>query len=389
MGMSDFQMEAERKRLADLIEADKMRYFGAGNYGNEDARLSQYPAPEVKQTLGSLFSQQDPSIYDSNRSLSVSYVDPNQQEQQPAPLPEGNWTNKVVDNQTGRVQYLQSAPEQQGLNRSANQVEIPGYGKGYYLKGDSMRAVMRDGTIVDLGRDTGAERARNKENLAMDKVRADIAHTQSLTDASRVKPDLMSKIMSEIEGAELKALIPGTAEYERVSKETAERDASDMRRDNAVTSAIGVLDNINNAKKKVGWASTGLVGQGLRNFGGTDALSLNEALEPVRSSLSFDRLQRMREESKTGGALGQVAVQELNMLQKSMASLDTAQNQEDLNRSLNVVQKHYENYVSAMQKARSSGEFSGEQKSNAQIQGERQFAEAKGLPPEGAVRRIR
>ncbi len=273
-------------------------------------------------------------------------------------------------------------------NMGSVPVDTP-FGRGRYMSGDNTRVVLDNGNIVDLGRDTGRERAIEKENLGIQKQRAELAQLQakpqSALDAAR------AKVLAEIEGDQLKAKVAGTPEYERIQKHATEKETENTRRDNAVSSAVGVLENINNARGKVGWASTGLIGQGLRNIGGTDALSLDEALEPIRASLSFDRLQRMREESKTGGALGQVAVQELNMLQKSMASLNTAQNEKDLNRSLDVVEKHYGNYVKAMQQARANGEFSGRvpAKSGAQVEGERQFAQAKGMPPEGAVRRIR
>ena len=69
--------------------------------------------------------------------------------------------------------------------------------------------------------------------------------------------------------------------------------------------------------------TTGLGAQIFRNIGGTKATDLNQLSETVRANIGFDRLQRMREESPTGGALGQVAVQELNALQASLGSLET------------------------------------------------------------------
>ena len=50
------------------------------------------------------------------------------------------------------------------------------FGKGYYLKGDSTRVVLADNRILDLGRDTGAERARMLEDLKMAKARQELAH---------------------------------------------------------------------------------------------------------------------------------------------------------------------------------------------------------------------
>jgi hypothetical protein len=51
-------------------------------------------------------------------------------------------------------------------------IETP-FGKGRYMADDNTRVVLNDGRIVDLGRDTGRERAIEKENLALQKQRAD------------------------------------------------------------------------------------------------------------------------------------------------------------------------------------------------------------------------
>ena len=42
----------------------------------------------------------------------------------------------------------------------------------------------------------------------------------------------------------------------------------------------------------------------------SDAQGLRANIETIKGIIGFERLQRMREESKTGGALGQVAVQD-------------------------------------------------------------------------------
>lgn len=46
------------------------------------------------------------------------------------------------------------------------------------------------------------------------------------------------------------------------------------------------------------------------------------AVNTIKANLGFDALQAMRDASPTGGALGQVAVQELEMLQSTVAALD-------------------------------------------------------------------
>ncbi len=79
----------------------------------------------------------------------------------------------------------------------------------------------------------------------------------------------------------------------------------------------------------------------MSKVGGTDAKDLDEALRPIRALTGFDKLQELREMSKTGGALGQVAVDELKFLQSVKGSLDIAQSEEQFRDILNSVENYY------------------------------------------------
>jgi hypothetical protein len=111
----------------------------------------------------------DPSTFNSERANPNSYMPPPQQ----APLPQ----NYIQNERTGRVIDMgQSQPAGPAMDYSSP-IEIGGYGKGYRLKGDATRAVLANGQIVSMGRDTGSERARMKEDLGLDAQRANIAQT--------------------------------------------------------------------------------------------------------------------------------------------------------------------------------------------------------------------
>ncbi|MFA5996178.1 MAG: hypothetical protein WC790_00425 [Candidatus Paceibacterota bacterium] len=93
-----------------------------------------------------------------------------------------------------------------------------------------------------------------------------------------------------------------------------------------------------------GLASTGTIAKGLTelpyvNLLSTDASRLARALDPIKSILGFDRLNEMREESKTGGALGNVTVQEIKFLQATQGSLDIGQDKEVLKSNIRQVVK--------------------------------------------------
>jgi len=85
---------------------------------------------------------------------------------------------------------------------------------------------------------------------------------------------------------------------------------------------------------KLGFFATGLPGQVLENFGGTDARNLRGDLDRIKANIGFDELNKMRRESPTGGALGQVTERELQFLQSVQGSLDQAQSPEQLEKML-------------------------------------------------------
>lgn len=58
---------------------------------------------------------------------------------------------------------------------------------------------------------------------------------------------------------------------------------------------------------------------------GTTGYQLAQLIKTIKANVGFDKLNQMRAESPTGGALGQVAVQELEYLQAVLGSLEQAQ----------------------------------------------------------------
>jgi len=81
----------------------------------------------------------------------------------------------------------------------------------------------------------------------------------------------------------------------------------------------------------------------------TDARNLAADLETIKANLGFAELQAMRDASPTGGALGQVAVQELAALQSTVASLDQLQDPDQLKARLGEIKKHYQNWKNTLE----------------------------------------
>ena len=128
--------------------------------------------------------------------------------------------------------------------------------------------------------------------------------------------------------------------------DTAAKEAEAAEAGLGTKAAAGstVLGDITEMKRRVEESptlTTGLIGGILKNYGGTGALDVDELGKTIRANIGFDRLQRMREESPTGGALGQVAVQELEALQASLGSLNTSQGAPQLIRNLERLEAQY------------------------------------------------
>ena len=111
--------------------------------------------------------------------------------------------------------------------------------------------------------------------------------------------------------------------------------------------AISTLDKkhaslnevIDEAIVKTSSFSAGFPGVYLSKLPATEAADLKRTLETIKANLGFDALQEMRANSPTGGALGQVAVQELVALQATLRSLEQDQSPEQLKANLSKVKE--------------------------------------------------
>ena len=108
----------------------------------------------------------------------------------------------------------------------------------------------------------------------------------------------------------------------------------------ATLDAIAQIESAVNAEEAGTWLNpfddvTGLTGAGMALIPGTPAYDTNAQIETVISSIGFDRLQKMRDESPTGGALGQVSERELSQLNASLGNLRQSQSRDSSNATCN------------------------------------------------------
>lgn len=144
------------------------------------------------------------------------------------------------------------------------------------------------------------------------------------------------------------------AEQVQAKKEDIAAKKEDLKMKGAMAKADILISKVDEALSKTGFWTTGLTGD-LRStmvgrVTGGGAFDLEKTIDTIKSIIGFEELQAMRDASKTGGALGQVAVRELELLQATIAGLDKGQSEPQLRQNLEQVKTHYQNIKAALAK---------------------------------------
>lgn len=183
-------------------------------------------------------------------------------------------------------------------------------------------------------RDTQIQIARERNDALLEQAR------QRGADQKEI-----ARINSEYK-QELLRIRQDTADEKKQEKVEKQQQAADM----AIGAADRVINEVKQARDKVSGFTAG-AGALLSVVPLTEAKDLSKRLNTIKANLGFDRLQQMRDASPTGGALGQVAVQELIALQSTIASLDQDQSPAQLKEALNKIEFHYSNWRDAVRKS--------------------------------------
>lgn len=162
--------------------------------------------------------------------------------------------------------------------------------------------------------------AENMSDQAYDPVTAGMTEEQKLIKQLGLEPQIQAATKTAELGAQKQAEAP---------KASARIKAT-------LDKSKNVTNTINSAKQKVNSYSAGY-GSLLSNWPESQAKDLAADLKTIKGNLGFDELQEMRANSPTGGALGQVSVQEIEFLQSVVANLDQAQSPEQLIKNLDIV----------------------------------------------------
>jgi hypothetical protein len=120
------------------------------------------------------------------------------------------------------------------------------------------------------------------------------------------------------------------------SKQSAVQDSS--YRDDKINNTIATVDDLMSKADKnpsiFGRSAAVPLPYALRS---DDFRDYNSKLNQLKSNIAFGELQAMRDASKTGGALGSVAIAELTLLENSLGALDMAQSPTSVKENLKTL----------------------------------------------------
>ena len=146
------------------------------------------------------------------------------------------------------------------------------------------------------------------------------------------------------QGAVPAAATPGLTPKQQaeMAEEEAKRKAAAARGAPGTIAQIGnTVGAIDTALGRATSFNTGFTGAVAGMIPGTGAYDLRQDVTTIKANLGFSELQKMREASPTGGALGAIAVQELEALQSTLRSLNPNQSQATIVANLEKVRNHY------------------------------------------------
>lgn len=158
-------------------------------------------------------------------------------------------------------------------------------------------------------------------------------------------PDTGKPVINAETGLPVAAPVPG-------SKAFKELEASQEKKTNAgqkeTSTADLVTEDIRRAKDIINKSpnlTTGFLGPIVSKWGGTPAADLDSLLDTVGANISFDYLNTMRQNSPTGGALGNVTERELDLLRATEGNLRQSQSADQLLFNLDRLEKQFNKVI--------------------------------------------
>jgi len=199
------------------------------------------------------------------------------------------------------------------------------------------------------------------QGTGMDKVAQAMLNARMRGQASQARPiptssgyyEQTSEGWKPMQDASGKPILPVPADVilagerktaETVGKGKGEKIVEKPKRESEIAAQTEKTSNLDELITKAkdqasGFTTTGFIGQLTKGVGGTPAHNLSNTLNTIKANIGFDKLQEMRANSPTGGALGQVSEMENQLLQQVWSSVEQSQTEEQLKENLERVRK--------------------------------------------------
>lgn len=218
-------------------------------------------------------------------------------------------TNVSVNVDTNKPEQLLSASDEETIKQQAKNDRVP----VPVDKNDPTKGPQRndEGNII-FKAVPGSQAEMDIANEELEKVKRNHIKLQQ----KEIDQDVIISAANDA----LKVLVGDDPDNPKYKKSTLERIATlDLPE-------AGVRGD---AATKMGFASS------------QEAVNLQTALIPLKATIGFDRLARMRDASKTGGALGQISNKEITLLYNSLRNLDQKTDPEILHKNITDVVRIY------------------------------------------------
>lgn len=167
---------------------------------------------------------------------------------------------------------------------------------------------------------------------------------------------LTNQIIANPSGVEARRI--ADAERESIKKEAKQETIRAAARQNVLDTKAVVErllfsgkdaqgNNIDNPNLGAAFGKSGL----LASIPGSQAADTQAQVNTLKARMGFEQLQKMREASPTGGALGQVAVQELEFLQATVQNLSFNQSDEQARENIKLINESLDRWLATVGQA--------------------------------------
>ena len=227
----------------------------------------------------------------------------------------------------GAQQQFDSMPSQPASPRVGQPVSRP---VAAQIGQPAMTNEQRNAAIIDLYGDTPAQPVE-LSGMGVQRV---FGYDEALAarEAAKAGATERAKLSTQVQ------LKPQIIAAEETEKRNQEKIGSfGKARASIATTADKFAETdqyIQDAKRLSGAWTTGIAGGVGQFIPGTPQYDLAQAISNISSTAMFGALQEMRDNSPTGGALGNTTENELRMLQNSVAALSQSQSKEQFERNL-------------------------------------------------------